>query len=152
MMKSTDVSRFYASIVIFTFLLAYNFIPATGFAQQNDLGNIDFPTSGKTEAQKDFIMGMLLLHSFEYDDAVEHFRAAQRKDTGFVMAYWGEAMTHNHPIWFQQEKSKALRALNKIAPAPAARIKQCKLPIEKEFIRAADILYGEGTKKERDDI
>lgn len=150
MMKSTDVSRFYASIVIFTFLLTYNFIPATGFAQQNDLGNIDFPTSGKTEAQKDFIMGMLLLHSFEYDDAVEHFRAAQRKDPGFVMAYWGEAMTHNHPIWFQQEKSKALRALNKIAPAPAARIKQCKLPIEKEFIRAADILYGEGTKKERD--
>ena len=150
MMKSNSSPRFSFPAIILIVLLVFILNPAVSLAQERDLGNIDFPTSGKAEAQKDFIMGMLLLHSFEYDDAVEYFRAAQKKDPGFVMAYWGEAMTYNHPIWFQQEKNKAIKALNKIAPTPAARVKQCKLPIEKEFVKAADILYGDGTKKERD--
>ncbi|MDN5215415.1 hypothetical protein QQ020_25270 [Fulvivirgaceae bacterium BMA12] len=119
-------------------------------AQQDDLGNIDFPTSGKAIAQNDFIMGMLLLHSFEYDDAAEFFRKAQKKDPDFAMAYWGEAMTYNHPIWFQQEKNRAISALNKIAPTPIERLQKCQLPIEKALMAAADVLYGAGSKKERD--
>ncbi|MEI9910493.1 MAG: hypothetical protein WDO71_12990 [Bacteroidota bacterium] len=42
---------------------------------------------------------MLLLHSFEYEDAAEAFIEARKLDPGFVMTYWGEAMTHNHPLW-----------------------------------------------------
>ena len=34
-------------------------------AQSQDLGTIDFPTSGSAAAQPHFIRGVLLMHSFE---------------------------------------------------------------------------------------
>src|SRR5215211_6630961 len=64
-----------------------------------ELGVIDFPTSGNAAAQPLFIKGVLLLHSFEYDDAREAFVEAEKADPGFAMAYWGEAMTYNHAVW-----------------------------------------------------
>ena len=64
------------------------------------LGTATFPTSTHSiEAQTDFIRGLLLLHVFEYDDAAKAFQAAEKIDPTFAMAYWGEAMTHNHPVW-----------------------------------------------------
>jgi len=63
------------------------------------LGTISFPTTTKSpEAQGAFIRGMLLLHLFEYPFARDEFLQAQQYDPGFAMAYWGEAMTYNHPI------------------------------------------------------
>src|SRR5687768_6813815 len=63
---------------------------------KDNLGEISFIVSGKEEAQPFFKKGLLLLHSFEYVDAAEEFQKARKSDTDFVMAYWGEAMTHNH--------------------------------------------------------
>jgi len=57
------------------------------------LGKIDFPTSGAEVAQQEFITGVLALHSFWYEEARDHFIAAQQLDSSFGMAYWGEAMT-----------------------------------------------------------
>jgi len=62
-------------------------------AQTPHLGAIDFPTSGAPAAQASFIRGVLLLHSFEYRDAAQAFRDAQRIDRRFALAYWGEALT-----------------------------------------------------------
>src|SRR5216117_4606873 len=63
-------------------------------AQTSRLGTIDFPTSGAPVAQPQFIRGVLLLHSFEYRDAAQAFREAQRIDPRFALAYWGEALTY----------------------------------------------------------
>jgi hypothetical protein len=41
-----------------------------------DLGQIEFPTSGTPVAQPAFLRGVLLLHSFEYDDAKTAFAEA----------------------------------------------------------------------------
>src|SRR2546426_8692187 len=49
-------------------------------AQTARLGTIDFPTSGAPAAQPQFVRGVLLLHSFEYRDAAQAFREAQRLD------------------------------------------------------------------------
>ncbi len=57
-------------------------------AQTPRLGTIDFPTSGAPAAQTQFIRGVLLLHSFEYQDAARAFREAQRLDSGLALAYW----------------------------------------------------------------
>lgn len=143
---NTDKRSILILLVSLVFLL-YSF---TATAQSGKLGNIDFPNSGKPEAQDDFIMGILLLHSFEYNDARSYFRKAQQIDNNFAMAFWGEAMTRNHPIWFQQDKSKALKALNKIALTPSERPGKVKFPVEKELIKAANILYGDGDKNTRD--
>ena len=95
-----------------------------------ELGSIDFPTSGSPAAQPLFIKGVLLMHSFEYEDAREAFVAAQQADANFAMAYWGEAMTFNHPVWQRTSPDLAKTALNKLAPTADAR--GAKAPTEKE--------------------
>ena len=70
-----------------------------------DLGTIDFPTSATGEAQTEFLTGVLALHSFWYPEARDHFRRAQELDPRFAMAYWGEAMTHDHPLWDQHDNA-----------------------------------------------
>ena len=123
-------------------------IPLQG--QTAQLGRIDFPTSGSHKAQKIFLRGVLLLHSFEYGDALEAFREAQELDPDFAMAYWGETMTYNHPLWRQQEPEKARAALNRFAPTPEARLVKTPTDREKGYLRAVEALYGEGGKLARD--
>ena len=64
---------------------------------------IAFPATGKVAAHAEFIKGIAALHNAGYDDAVELFRSAEKIDPDFVMAYWGEAMTFNHPFWAEQD-------------------------------------------------
>ncbi len=116
----------------------------------NQLGELTFQVNGTVEAIPYFEKGVLLLHSFEYEDAREAFSEAQRIDSSFVMAYWGEAMTYNHSLWQKQEKEKALNALTKLAPTADERMRLAQTELEKDFLKAIEILYGEGTKYERD--
>ena len=115
-----------------------------------DLGRIDFPNSGSEAAQEPFLRGVLLLHSFEFEDAREAFLAASRVDPAFTLAYWGEAMTHNHPLWREQDADAARSALARLAPERAAR--RAKAPTERErgYLDAVEALYGEGDKVARD--
>jgi tetratricopeptide (TPR) repeat protein len=119
-------------------------------AQRTEYGKTSFPTSGAPEAQGAFLKGLLMLHSFEYEDAREAFQEAQRIDPGFAMAYWGEAMTHNHPIWMEQDREAARAALAKLAPTSAGRLAKAATEREKDYLRAIDVLFGEGDKNERD--
>ncbi|HRO70673.1 MAG TPA: tetratricopeptide repeat protein, partial [Chitinophagaceae bacterium] len=72
-------------------------------SSKTHLGEISFTATGKAEAQPYFKKGLLYLHSFEYEDAAEEFQHARKIDPGFVMAYWGEAMTNNHTLWREQD-------------------------------------------------
>jgi len=113
-------------------------------------GHVVFANSGSPAAQKDFLEGLALLHDFEYPAAADAFRRAQTTDPDFAMAYWGEAMTFNHPVWMQQDLNAGRAALNKLAPSPAERREKAKTDREKEYLDAIEVLYGEGTKEERD--
>jgi tetratricopeptide (TPR) repeat protein len=123
---------------------------AVSQAGESDLGALSFPNTGAPEAQDAFIRGALLLHSFEYEDAREAFHEAQKIDLDFAMAYWGEAMTHNHPLWRQQDQAAAIEALNRYAPDPAARRAKAQTVRERGFLGAVDVLYGDGEKVARD--
>lgn len=109
-----------------------------------ELGTIDFPTSGSPAAQPHFIKGVLLMHSFEYDDAREAFVEAQKADPAFAMAYWGEAMTYNHPVWQRTSPDLARAALAKLAPTADARRARAQTEKEKDWIGAVEKLYGPG--------
>jgi tetratricopeptide (TPR) repeat protein len=115
-----------------------------------DLGEVDFPNSGSPEAQPHFLRGLLLLHSFEYRPAAEAFREARRIDPSFALAYWGEAMTYNHPIWGEQDTAAARKVLELLGPTEAER--QAKAPTEREkgYLGAVEILLGAGDKRSRD--
>ena len=116
------------------------------------LGSLTFPNSGATAAQGDFVRGVLYLHSFEYDDAAKAFQAAQRADPGFVMAYWGEAMTYTHPVWNEQDVARGRAALARIAPSAADRAAKAGTPRERAWLAAVEALYGEGSKIARDTL
>jgi tetratricopeptide (TPR) repeat protein len=66
------------------------------------------------------------------------------------MAYWGEAMTHNHPLWREQNKVAADSILALLAPTEADRIARAGSEIEQDVMLALHILYGEGSKTSRD--
>ncbi len=110
--------------------------------QQSGLGRIDFPTSGPPDAQRAFIRGVLLLHSFEYDEAIAAFREAQRLAPAFAMAYWGEAMCHNQPLWRNENLARAREILARAPEAPTPR--------EKGYLDAVGRLFGAGDKAARD--
>ncbi len=115
------------------------------------LGRLSFPTSTHSKpAQAAFEQGMLWLHLFEYDHAVDSFHEAERLDPGFAMAYWGEAMTHTHPVWNEDDRDAAQAALAKLGATPAARAAKAPTVREKAYLDAAEKLYGPGTMKERD--
>ena len=111
-------------------------------ASGQDLGETAFPNSGAPEAQAPFLRGLLLLHSFEYDDARDAFREAEKPIPRFAMAYWGEAMTHNHPVWMQQDRDAALEALGRLAPTPEARAALAPTERERAYLATADVLFG----------
>lgn len=116
----------------------------------SELGTVDFPTSGAPAAQARFLSGVAALHSFFYDEAADLFREAQKADPGFALAYWGEAMTYNHPIWSEQDRDAALAVLARLAPTPAERAAKAPTEREKAWLQAVEILYGEGDKEVRD--
>jgi tetratricopeptide (TPR) repeat protein len=119
-------------------------------AQRPGVGQVSFPNSGAAAAQEDFLTGLAQLHNFEYGSAAEFFRKAQQADPNFAMAYWGEAMTHTHPIWMEQNAQAARDVLARLGASPAARLAKAKTEREKDYLRAIDVLYGDGDKQARD--
>ena len=113
------------------------------------LGAVVFPNSGSPSAQADFLRGVAWLHSFGYEDAIDAFRAAQKIDPSFAMAYWGEAMSFSQPLWFFEEVDKGKAALGKLGATPAARLAKAKTPREQGFMRAAEALFGSGDTRAR---
>ena len=114
------------------------------------VGEVSFDNSGAAAAQPAFLRGLALLHNFEYEDAAESFQQAQKLDPGFAMAYWGEAMTHTHPVWMQQDLEAARAALGKLAPTAAERAAKASTERERDYLHAVEVLYGEGSKEQRD--
>jgi hypothetical protein len=115
------------------------------------LGTVHFANSGAPRAQADFIRGLLLLHSFEYDAARRAFQAAERTDPNFAMAYWGEALTYNQTLWAEQDLDAARAALAKLAATPELRAAKAGTARERAYLAAVELLYGDGDKTQRDE-
>lgn len=120
--------------------------------------SVTVPTTGlEGDALDAFERGVELLHSFEYDDARDAFREAQGHAPYAEMAYWGEAMTHNHPVWQRQDADAAQAVFDTLSARLGAPDAPPVPPLEPEvssYMSAARILFGEGdpeTKEARDD-
>jgi tetratricopeptide (TPR) repeat protein len=131
-----------------TFVLVLSTFGLSG-QERPSIGRVLFPNSGAASAQADFLRGVAWLHSFGYEDAIDAFRAAQKADPAFALAYWGEAMSFSQPLWQFEEVEKGRAALAKLGPTPDARIAKAKTAREQGFMRAADALFGPGAKPAR---
>jgi tetratricopeptide (TPR) repeat protein len=134
-------------------ILFSGFALAAGSARAaSDLGRLDFPTSASPAAQEHFLRGVAALHNFWYEEAADEFQAAEAAEPGFALAYWGEAMTFNHPIWGEEDLAGARAALAKLAPALRERAAKAPTEREKAWLAAVEALYGEGDKPARDRV
>jgi len=113
-------------------------------------GEGSFANSGAPAAQASFLEGLAQLHNFEYQAAVVAFHRAQEIDPGFAMAYWGEAMTHNHAVWMEQDRTAARQALARLGATPTERAAKAGTAREKAYLHAAEVLFGEEEKEARD--
>ena len=156
MPKAIQVSKKYLIMKIQYLLLIFILISSCSKTEKtptptsSKLGMLSFDITGNEAAKTYFEEGLLLLHNFEYGRAADKFVLAQSADSTCAMAYWGEAMTENHPLWRQQEKDDALQILSKLGASKSDQKEKFKKPIEKDLFDAACVLYGEGTKAERD--
>ncbi len=105
------------------------------------IGTVSFANSGSPAAQRPFLRGLALLHSFEYDDARAAFRDAERADPGFAMAYWGEALTFAQLLWGLDYADSARAALLRLAPTRDARLARAKTARERLYGAAVEALF-----------
>ena len=113
------------------------------------LGTVSFPNSGAPAAQRSFLLGLALLHSFEYDDARTAFREAQRVDSTFAMADWGEALTFAQLLWGLDYADSARAALTRLGPTRDARLARAKTERERRYGAAIEALFDTSDAKAR---
>lgn len=141
------------SLIRFSFLLLVIACaaPQQPPAESSNLGNLNHQFSISPEAKADFDQGLLLLHSFEYDDAREAFEKALEADPNEVMTYWGLAMTHYKALWGLQDMEAGQSVMAQLGENPAARLDKAENQLEMDFWQAIEILYGEGELQERNE-
>lgn len=145
------MSRRTATIAMYAFLLMPLLLVWPTLADEQQFGNITFPNSGAENAQNAFLTGVKALHSFQFDEARLAFEEAQKIDPEFALAYWGQAMSDNHPLWAQQDIEAASAALERLAPSFEQRMAKAGTEKEKAFLAAIETLYfSPGDKLQRD--
>lgn len=106
-------------------------------APSGEFGSVKFEISCAA-AQKDFDMGIAILHSFEYDEAEKIFAKIIDAEPGCAMAYWGVAMCNYHPLWAPPNKTELEKGAKAIAIAVSLHQKTAR---EKEYINAMSTFY-----------
>ncbi len=75
-------------------LVAFSLCAAMGQYAQAQVGDITFETSASSEAQKHFLRGVAILHSFGFEDAIDEFRKAQQLDPSESTPHLEEVRAH----------------------------------------------------------
>jgi tetratricopeptide (TPR) repeat protein len=118
-------------------------------AQFENVGNLSFPTSASPAAQQHFLRGVAILHSFGWKQAIAEFRAAQKIQPDFALAYWGETLCYNHPLNAEQDAKNPREVLARLGPTTEARLAKAPTAREKGFLQAVETLWGEGDWRQR---
>ena len=116
--------------------------PATAPAAVR-LGTVHFPTSGSPAAQRAFIRGIALLHSFTYEAAARAFREAERADARFALPYWFEALTHSAVLWGIDDAPAAREVLARLAPTVDERLGKAATPRERAYGAAVEAFFAD---------
>jgi tetratricopeptide (TPR) repeat protein len=126
---------------------------ATEHAADIDLtkvGTVEFATSASSpEAQAHFLRGVAALHSFGWKQAIAEFEAAQKLEPDFAMAYWGQSLCYNHPLFSELDPKEPRKVLARLGDDAAARAAKAPTEREEGFLAAVEALWGEGTSDQR---
>ena len=115
------------------------------------VGTAHMETSCAPATQVSFDRALAVLHNFWYARALTHFQEIQKADPECAMAYWGAAMTYNHPLWDQPSQEDEAAAWALVQKGLKARSQNDR---EHMYLLAVAALYkdaGAGTKQSRDE-
>ena len=107
------------------------------------LGTVHFPTSGSPAAQRAFLTGIALIHSFAYEAAARAFREAERADGSFALPYWFEALTHSPILWGIDDAPAARGVLARLAPNAGERLAKAATPRERAYGAAVEAFFAD---------
>jgi tetratricopeptide (TPR) repeat protein len=71
----------------------------SSLASEEGLGRAHMETTCAPLVATELDRALALLHNFWYARALERFNQVIKNDPECAMAYWGAAMTYNHPFW-----------------------------------------------------
>jgi tetratricopeptide (TPR) repeat protein len=152
--------RFLAPLAVF-FLVVFSYAaPAAGqqaeehvhsqAGSQEGVGRVHMDTSCAPAVAAKFDRALALLHNFWYLRALEVFQQVSKDDPECAMAYWGAAMTYNHPFWDTPSAADQSAAWALVQKGMAAKNAS---PREKLYLNAVAALFknaGAGPKTARD--
>lgn len=113
------------------------------------LGKLQHGFDLKEATKEKFEEGLLLLHNFEYEDALTAFEAATAQDSTEVLTHWGEAMCNYKALWRLQNTEEGNAILSRLGNTEEERLASIKDPIKKDMWKIVEIMYGEGEFEER---
>ena len=114
-------------------------------------GRAHMDTSCSPTVAAEFDRSLALLHNFWYARAFERFSQVAANDPECAMAYWGAAMTYNHPLWDPPSQADETAAWALVQKGMAAQKASAR---EKLYLAAVAELYkdaGTGTIEERNE-
>ena len=114
------------------------------------VGRAHMETSCAPAVQARFDRALALLHNFWYARALTQFQEIQEADPECAIAYWGAAMTYNHPFWDAPSPEDETAAWAHVQKGLRARSQNDR---EHMYVLATAALYkdaGAGTKQSRD--
>jgi tetratricopeptide (TPR) repeat protein len=116
------------------------------------LGKLQHGFTLNEGTQEKFEEGLLLLHNFEYEDALTAFEEATAQDSTEIMTHWGEAMSHYKALWKLQNTEKGKAILARLGNTEKERLAYIEDPLEKDMWKIVELMYGEGKFEERNDL
>src|SRR5215472_5960616 len=105
---------------------------------EEGLGRAHMDISCSPTVAVEFDRALALLHNFWYVRALERFNEVIKNDPGCAVAYWGAAMTYNHPFWDPPSQADETAAWTLVQKGMTA---QEASPREKLYIAAAAALF-----------
>lgn len=117
---------------------------------EEGLGRVHMDNSCSATVSGEFDRALALLHNFWYVRALERFNEVLKNDPECGVAYWGAAMTYNHPFWDPPSQADEKVAWTLVQRGLRAKEASAR---EKLYLAAVAALYrdaGAGAKSTRD--
>jgi len=105
---------------------------------EEGLGRAHMETSCSPAVAARFDRALALLHNFWYQRALEGFQQVSNVDPECAIAYWGAAMTYNHPFWDAPSSADETAAWGLVQQGLAAKKMS---PREKLYLNAVAALF-----------
>jgi hypothetical protein len=116
----------------------------TARAQEEKLGEVNFPISCSASAQTQFNRAVAMLHSFFFPETVKAFTAITRQEPSCAMAYWGVAISQRPNPLVAPFPAELMR--NGWEAIEAGRAAGAKTQRERDWIEALAVFFKDYDK------